>query len=61
MIQRILTEKEVAEMLKLSVHTLREWRLKCGRKVPLKFLRLGRTIRYEEREVLKFIERSRQG
>lgn len=57
---KLYTEKEVAEMLKLSVYTLREWRARTGTK-SIKYLKIGGAIRYEEREILKFLERCRQG
>jgi excisionase family DNA binding protein len=40
---RALTEREVAELLRLSVATLRAWRHRG--KGP-RFLRLGRSVRY---------------
>jgi len=53
--ERLLTEAEVAEWLGLSPLTLRKWR--CLRTHPLPFLKLAKTIRYRESDVLPFLER----
>ena len=51
-----LTEHEVAARLRLSVATLRAWRLK--NKGP-RFVRLGRAVRYPEEDVARFVEACR--
>ena len=51
-----LTEQEVAERLRLSVATLRAWRLKG--KGP-RFVRFGRAVRYPEADVVRFVEACR--
>ncbi|MDQ1174211.1 putative site-specific integrase-resolvase [Microbacterium testaceum] len=45
-----MTEQEVSEHLKVSIHTLRDWRRKDAVKV-LPFHELGRLIRYERGEI----------
>ena len=52
---RALTEREVADMLGLSVATLRAWRHKG--KGP-RFLRLGRSVRYLPSDVADFVRAS---
>ena len=51
--QRLITEHEAAEMLSLSVKTLRAWRFR-GEGVG--FVKLGRSVRYQIRTVEQFIE-----
>lgn len=57
---KLYTEKEVAEMLRLSVYTVRDWRSRPGQ-VMLKYIKVGRSVRYEEREILRYLEKRRQG
>ena len=52
---RALTEREVAELLGLSVATLRAWRHRG--KGP-RFLRLGRSVRYLPADVAEFVRAS---
>jgi excisionase family DNA binding protein len=52
---RALTEREVADMLGLSVATLRAWRHRG--KGP-RFLRLGRSVRYLRSDVADFVRAS---
>jgi excisionase family DNA binding protein len=52
---RALTEREVADMLGLSVATLRAWRHRG--KGP-RFLRLGRSVRYLASDVADFVRAS---
>jgi predicted DNA-binding transcriptional regulator AlpA len=52
---RALTEREVADMLGLSVATLRAWRHRG--KGP-RFLRLGRSVRYLPADVADFVRAS---
>ena len=59
-INRRLTPAEAAEMLGVGVQTLAVWR--CNRRYPLPFIRLTpRCIRYELRDVERFIESRRVG
>ena len=50
-----LTERQVAEQLGLSVATLRAWR---HRGKGLRFLRLGRSVRYLPSDVDEFVRAS---
>ena len=52
---RALTEREVAELLGLSVATLRVWRHRGT--VP-RFLRLGRAVRYLPSDLADFVRAS---
>ena len=52
---RALTEREVADLLGLSVATLRAWRHRG--KGP-RFLRLGRSVRYLPADVADFVRAS---
>jgi excisionase family DNA binding protein len=52
---RALTEREAAEVLGLSVTTLRAWRHRG--KGP-RFLRLGRSVRYLPSDVYEFVRAS---
>jgi predicted DNA-binding transcriptional regulator AlpA len=52
---RALTEREVTELLGLSVATLRAWRHRG--KGP-RFLRLGRSVRYLPADVADFVRAS---
>jgi predicted DNA-binding transcriptional regulator AlpA len=52
---RALTEREVADVLGLSVATLRAWRHRG--KGP-RFLRLGRSVRYLPSDVADFVRAS---
>ena len=52
---RALTEREVGELLGLSVATLRAWRHRG--KGP-RFLRLGRSVRYLPADVADFVRAS---
>jgi excisionase family DNA binding protein len=53
---KLLTQREVSELLGVSVKTLQLLR----RNQKLAFVRFGhRTIRFRESEVSKFVERSR--
>ncbi len=51
---RLLRPTEVAELLGLSVQTPATWRVN-GR-YPVRCTKVGRLIKYVEREVLDFIE-----
>jgi excisionase family DNA binding protein len=52
---RALTEREVAELLGLSVATLRAWR---HRGTGPRFLRLGRSVRYLPSDLADFVRAS---
>lgn len=54
---KLLTPTETAKLLQLSVGTLAQWR--HHKRYPLRFVKIGRAVRYLESEVRDFIERSR--
>ena len=53
----LLTISEVAELLKLSVSTVR--RLQRQRKIP--FVRVGRSIRFARSDLAAYLEKRRVG
>jgi len=50
--QQYLNEVDVARMTSFSIYTLRNWRF--VRKGP-RFLKIGRSVRYQLDDVLKFM------
>lgn len=50
---QLLTEKEASDLLAVSVHTLRTWRMS---KTGPSYTKLGRLIRYRKDVLEKFIE-----
>ncbi|MFI5143305.1 MAG: helix-turn-helix transcriptional regulator [Thermoanaerobaculales bacterium] len=59
--EKLLTERQAAEILAVSPTTLATWR--CRKRYVLPFIRIGgaRAIRYAESDVLAFIAASRVG
>jgi predicted DNA-binding transcriptional regulator AlpA len=57
MVPRLLTEREVAEILGLSVKTLRNWRVAGG---PLPHVKISRAVRYQQDDVARLIARQRR-
>jgi hypothetical protein len=55
---RLLTEREVADILGISVKTLRNWR--CSGGPPLPFVKISRAVRYEPETVARFIAHQRR-
>jgi excisionase family DNA binding protein len=55
--QALMTEQDLAEYLNFSVETIRDWR-KPGREGGPPFKRLGRSVRYDRRDVDKYLERA---
>jgi excisionase family DNA binding protein len=53
-LERLLTPREAAEILRVNAGTLAVWR--CTNRYPLKFVKIGRHIRYRESDVKQFIE-----
>lgn len=51
----LLTDLEAAAVLRLKPHTLRVWRT-TNRRPGLRFIRMGRSIRYMYADLLKFVE-----
>lgn len=52
----LMTTKEAADYLKLSEQTLRIWR--CQKKIDLPYIRTGRYIRYDKKEVDIFLNKN---
>jgi len=50
---RFLTEKEVARMTGLALSTLRNTRFQCR---GLPYIKIGRAVRYDLRDVVRFME-----
>ncbi len=55
--RRLLGEKEVSEIIHISVPTLRRWRHE--KKGP-KFIKLGSSVRYDQDEIRRYLESSSQ-
>jgi len=51
---RLLDQKQAAELLRKSPGTLKNWRSNKRYQIP--YLRIGRSIRYREEDVLAFME-----
>lgn len=56
---KLLTTKEVSEILSVSVGTLKYWRYSNTGYLP--YIQIGGAIRYKESDVEEFINRSRKG
>ncbi len=57
MISPLLNEHEVAARLGVSHRSLQKWRVTGS---PLPFIKIGNCVRYDERDVLAFIEAQRR-
>jgi excisionase family DNA binding protein len=51
---RFLTTQEAAEFLGVSAGTLAVWR--CVSRYPLPFVRIGRNVRYQEADLVSWVE-----
>ncbi len=51
---RLLTAKETSEILGISEQTLAIWR--CNKRYGLKYVKVGRYVRYRYGDVLGFIQ-----
>ena len=51
--EKLLTPQEVALALGIQPKTLTRWRMK---KIGIPFIRAGRTIRYDPKDVAKWID-----
>ncbi|MCI5049235.1 MAG: helix-turn-helix domain-containing protein [Rickettsiales bacterium] len=54
----LLTPEETAELLGISVNTLRMWR--CAKRYDLPYVKVGRLVRYREKEIQDFILRNQK-
>ena len=52
-IERLLNQKEVAEILGISTKTIELWRSTC---TGPKFVKIGRLARYRESDIREFVE-----
>lgn len=52
--QKLLTPKEVSEMLRVGVETLNVWR--ATKRYPLKYVKIGRNVLYKLDDVLAYID-----
>lgn len=50
----VMTQKELAELCKISERTLEDWRLRGG---GPRYTKVGRLVRYLRADVLAFLER----
>jgi excisionase family DNA binding protein len=52
---RLLTQEQAAELLGVLPKTLQAWR--TTRRYPLRFVKVGRCVRYKPEDVADFIEK----
>lgn len=52
--ERMLTPPEAAEVLGVTTQTLSIWR--CTKRYALKYVKVGRLVRYRESDIMAFIE-----
>jgi excisionase family DNA binding protein len=53
-LEKLLTPKEAADILRVGVGTLAVWR--ATKRYALVYIKCGRAVRYRESDVQKFIE-----
>ncbi|HEY0248781.1 MAG TPA: helix-turn-helix domain-containing protein [Gryllotalpicola sp.] len=53
-----LTSRQVAELLRVPLRTVEDWRLTC---TGPPWLKLGRHVRYEQSEILAWVGEHRHG
>lgn len=56
---KLLSRREAAEFLGISKGTLEVW--SCTKRYPLKFIKVGRLVKYRERDLLEFLDLMTQG
>jgi hypothetical protein len=54
-LQKMLSEEEVAQILGVKPNTLKDWR--CRGSKSLKYVKSGKLVRYKERDLAQFIEK----
>jgi excisionase family DNA binding protein len=54
-LDRLMTRKELAEMLQVNVNTIQRWHWK-GESAP-PFMKIGRSVRYKKRDVMEWLWR----
>lgn len=50
---QLMTEKDVAGLICITPRALQNWRLRGG---GPEYVKIGRSVRYQRRDVMKFIE-----
>ncbi len=55
---KLLTPRQVSEVLSIAEHTLAVWR--CTKREDLPYTKIGRTVRYRASDVDAFIQRNLQ-
>lgn len=53
---QLLNTKQAAEFLQMSPGTLTIWR--CLRRYPLKFIKIGASVRYDVRDLEEFLRKN---
>jgi excisionase family DNA binding protein len=53
-LETLLTPAEAAAVLQVSVGTLAVWR--CTQRYPLKFIKVGHSVRYKKSDLESFIQ-----
>lgn len=51
---QLLSPKEVSQLLGVSPQTLAIWR--CSKRYPLRYVKVGRYVRYRYRDVVSFLD-----
>jgi tRNA(His) 5'-end guanylyltransferase len=57
---KLLNETEAASFLGMAVATLRRWRSRPQKGAQLKFIKVGRCVRYSPDDLKKYLERRTQ-
>jgi predicted DNA-binding transcriptional regulator AlpA len=52
--EKLLNEREAANLLQLSPGTLSVWR--TTKRYPLRYIKVGRSVRYRESDIAKFLD-----
>ena len=52
-VDRLLDEKETAEILGVAIGTLQVWR--CVKRYPLAYIKVGRNVRYRQSSITAFL------
>ena len=55
---KLLTPRDVSDLLGITIHTLAVWR--CEQRYNLPYIKAGRLVRYRREDVDEFIERQRR-
>jgi Helix-turn-helix domain len=54
---KFLSPKQTADLLGKSLQTLASWR--CNKRYPLAYIKVGGSVRYDERDVIAFLAQRR--